>query len=156
MACLRLSGRSAKGSTFVVSLSLLIFSLAWSTVKPSKPKSLRIPIESASLSAGSVSGSPSSSQLSRLSVPTSGSEISGSAGGVESSTVVESGSVELGSSGVSTVGSSVVGSTTGSTTGSVSNGEWFTLIDSASGVWSVSGFTASTGTEATPFSSAVS
>lgn len=41
------------------------------------------------------------------------------------------------------------------TTGSVTNGEFIRLIDSASGVWSVSGMTASTGTEATPFSSAV-
>lgn len=42
-----------------------------------------------------------------------------------------------------------------STTGSVTNGEYIELVDSAIGVWSVHGFTASNGTEATPFSSAV-
>jgi len=42
-----------------------------------------------------------------------------------------------------------------STTGSVERGEWITLFDSASGVWLVNGTTASTGTEATPFSAAV-
>ena len=42
------------------------------------------------------------------------------------------------------------------TTGSVERGEKITLFDAASGVWLVNGFTASTGTEATPFSAAVS
>jgi len=39
-----------------------------------------------------------------------------------------------------------------STTGSVTNGEYIEIIDSASGIWNVHGFTASTGSEASPFS----
>lgn len=41
------------------------------------------------------------------------------------------------------------------TTGSVMVGEWFEIEDIASGVWAVRGVTASSGTEATPFSAAV-
>lgn len=43
----------------------------------------------------------------------------------------------------------------GSTTGGVA-GSWVKLVDVAAGKWMVSGFLASTGTEATPFSAAVS
>ena len=43
----------------------------------------------------------------------------------------------------------------GSTTGGV-QGSWVRLADAASGVWMVEGFLVSTGTEATPFSAAVS
>lgn len=43
-----------------------------------------------------------------------------------------------------------------STMGSVERGERITLFDADAGLWLVSGFTASTGTEATPFSAAVS
>lgn len=43
-----------------------------------------------------------------------------------------------------------------STTGSVERGEWIELVDVATNLWLVSGMTASTGTEATPFSATVS
>lgn len=42
-----------------------------------------------------------------------------------------------------------------STTGSTVKGEWIDLIDIAANVWAVAGMIAATGTEATPFSSAV-
>lgn len=42
------------------------------------------------------------------------------------------------------------------TTGSVIRGEWFELIDAVSGVFLCKGMTSATGTEATPFSAAVS
>ena len=41
------------------------------------------------------------------------------------------------------------------TTGSTRKGEWFELIDIAANLWHVQGTTASTGTEATPFSATV-
>ena len=41
------------------------------------------------------------------------------------------------------------------TTGSVSNGEWIEIVDAAANTFAVRGFTSSTGTEATPFSSTV-
>jgi len=44
----------------------------------------------------------------------------------------------------------------GTTTGGVSIGDWVELQDIASGQWSVTGITTSSGTEATPFSATVS
>jgi len=44
----------------------------------------------------------------------------------------------------------------GTTTGGVSIGDWFELVDIASNQWTVTGTTTSSGTEATPFSATVS
>lgn len=44
----------------------------------------------------------------------------------------------------------------GTTRGGAERGEMITLVDAESGLWLVNGFTASAGTEATPFSAAVS
>lgn len=43
-----------------------------------------------------------------------------------------------------------------STTGSTRKGEWIEVVDLAANLWAVSGVTAATGTEATPFSATVS
>ena len=44
----------------------------------------------------------------------------------------------------------------GTTTGGVAIGDWFEVIDIATNQWAVTGNTTSSGTEATPFSAAVS
>ena len=66
-------------------------------------------------------------------------------------------SVSTDAAGVSILASGTADTITmsGSTTGGV-KGSWVELQDVASGVWRVGGFLVSTGTEATPFSAAVS